>query len=240
MWVRRISRDLAVLQLVVEPVAAQEQPVALAQRLVDHRRIRRADAERLRHEILVRMAAQLGLRQVLLLAQDLEIGVIAGQLAQRLPAPQVGAAVADPDNLRMPIHDARRDHRRAHVGVRGVVCGGLCDLFVRSLHGRAQRHIQCRPEERLFDQAARDVAAGVAAHAVRDEVQAARLVPADRVLVLAALVVPDVCVRRNAWRRCDQNERCALAAAVANCWGLNAVSFFTALKSGSSAAFFLS
>src|SRR5918994_6816168 len=66
-------RDLRIFQLVVETVAAQEQPVAPAQRLRDRRGLRRSDAERLRDQVLVRMAAQLRLREILLLAQHLEI-----------------------------------------------------------------------------------------------------------------------------------------------------------------------
>ncbi len=207
-------RDLRILELVVETVAAQEQPVALAQRLRDRRRLRRSDAERLRDQVLVRMAAQLRLREILLLAQHFEIGMIAGQLAQRAAAQQVGAAVADPGDLCVTILDANGDDSRTHVRVSGVVGSGLRDLFVRSLHCGSQRQVQRVAEQRLLDDAARDVAAGVSAHAVRDEVQPVGLVPADRVLVLPS-PSPWMCAR--GVTHGVQNARCAFAAALANC-----------------------
>src|SRR5690606_39355600 len=109
-----------------------------------------------------------------------------------------------------------------------------------------QRQCQRFAEQCFFYHAAGDIAAGMAAHAVGDEPEIAPLVLAYDVLIGAAAAAWMSATGESFIRSSErhvgelvQKDRCALAAAVANCCGLNVVSFLTALYSESSAAFLL-
>ena len=186
--------------------------------------------ERLRDEVLVRMAAQLRLREILLLAQHFEIGMIARQLAQRLAAPQVGAAVADPGDLRMTIRDARRRRRSspcssARCCLRPPAATSSCARFTAARSGSVQRAAeQCLLHERGSP---RRRWRGRPCRPRRTTGRSPR--PSRSSLRSGLPVGPDVCDAAKRMVAGGQNERCALAAALANCCGLNAVSFFTAL-----------
>ena len=72
-----------------------------------------------------------------------------------------------------------------HVSTAVKMCFG-CHGFVRLAHVLFERGRCGVREQRFLDDAARDIAARMAAHAVGDEAEAARLVPADGVFVLTA------------------------------------------------------
>ena len=139
---------------------------------VDLRGLRGADTERLRHEILVRMAAQLRLGQMLLFPQDFQERMVAGQLPQRSAAPEISATVADPCDLRRAIGNAGGDQRRSHIVVCRVARRGRSDCLMRQPDLGNERVVHRAAEQRLLHDAAGDVAAGMSTHAVGDEPEA--------------------------------------------------------------------
>ena len=100
-----------------QPVAAQQElhaRVELAVRAADAHRLRIGDAERLRDDVAVRMAARLLAGDRALVDQLLHVGVILRELLQSV-VPDVDAAVADPGDFEIALAaDAQRGDRRAH------------------------------------------------------------------------------------------------------------------------------
>jgi hypothetical protein len=143
------------------------------------------------------------------LAQLLQERVIAGHALQRAAPEAVDAAVADVRDQRLAAPQRDHRHRRAHLRQRPVA--PRQHALVRQPHGdprEVPRHRQPLVQRegpgelliplvllkealnRLHHELAGDLAALIAAHAVRDDVEAEVAVDAEAVLIVAA--PPDV------------------------------------------------
>jgi hypothetical protein len=130
--------------------------------------------------------------------------VVRGQRRQLRAQQRVDAAVADAGEGHARAIGHRRDHRRAHAGVLGMLLGRAIDAAVGDFEAGHQpigreRQRRVDPErpgdvlrcgalrdegsQRIDGELRGDLAGVVAAHPIRDDDQAERRVPQDRVFV---------------------------------------------------------
>jgi hypothetical protein len=216
---REQLRQLVLGEIAVQAVGAEQVEIA-RQQIGDERvhRNRRLDADRARDDVAVLRRGHLLPGDEPALELLLNDGVIFGQLVRATVAKQVDAAVADVAHHRLLAGREQRHHRGAHAALARVARGDGVDVRARledgALHqlgdvlaaldgGRLGERFEQRPAalERLADGldrlGARDLARGVPAHSIGDDVEAQRIVGEERVLIVLALA-PDIGARPGA------------------------------------------
>jgi hypothetical protein len=178
--------DLAVVDLVDQPVAAEEEAVALVG--VDRLDVDLdvgLDAEHAGHDVALRVDPGLVLGHAALADHVLDEAVVLAELDQLAVAQQVHARVADvdPRDLLAAVlagDDRHRAQGGAHPAVLGVLRGAVVDGAVGqadALDERLDRGlVGVDRAERLHRDLRGDLAGRVAAHAVGDRVEADALV----------------------------------------------------------------